>query len=540
MESLHAVVPAHGPTGEPSREESRAFLQNRLALFFKVGFFLGLGFYVAMSVVETAFTGLGGFIEHLSDASYVVLLVATVLAGLLWQLVRKRPLSPGVLAALDAASMAMLAQLMALIGGVHLVRLIGLMHATLGIVTVLCIRAVVLPSTGRRTAIVSGFASLGAVIVMSAAVLLREAEPDVVRQASPLVSLIIMALWLTAASAIATVASRVIYGLRQEAKVARRIGQYVLTSKLGEGGMGVVYKATHAMLRRETAIKLLPPSKLAPEAIARFEREVCQTARLTHPNTVAVFDYGRTPEGVFYYAMEYLDGLDLDALVQGGGPLPAGRVIHILQQVCASLAEAHSIGLVHRDIKPSNVVLAERGGVPDVVKVLDFGLVKDLAGPDEANLTAAHMITGTPLFVSPEAVVAPDGVGPASDLYAVAAVGYYLLTATHVFTGKTAMAICMAHAHEAPQPPSSRGVSVPPELEALILQGLSKHAHERPASARAMRAALLACSGARPWTEHDAAAWWAGTGSKLMSGRKPVARPSSRTGSALTVDLAAR
>jgi len=501
---------------------------------------LGAFFYVAILGLELAFGGVKAVGEHAKSPPSLVLLGCTVLVTLLWLAVRRRTLSDATLAGLDAASMVLVAMLLALIAGLHTQRLVGLFHATLGIATWLCVRAVALPSTGRRTAIVSGMASLGAVLVMAACFLLRPEPPGATRDTTAVGELINVTLWLAAASAIATVASRVIYGLRQEAKEARKIGQYVLAGKLGEGGMGVVYRATHAMLRRETAIKLLPPSKVAPEMLARFEREVCHTARLTHPNTVAIYDYGRTPQGIFYYAMEYLDGLDLDALVQATGPMPAGRVVHVLQQVCASLAEAHAMGLVHRDIKPSNIVLTERGGVPDVVKVLDFGLVKDMAGPKEAELTAAEVITGTPLFVSPEAVTAPEKVGPASDLYALAAVGYYLLTATHVFTGKTAMAICSNHAHVEPEPPSSRGVAVPRQLERLLLQGLAKEPDARPGSARVFRSSLLTLPDVRPWTENDAAAWWASTGRDLSNRRSSKVSDHGSMASTIAIDFHAR
>ncbi|MBI5534693.1 MAG: serine/threonine protein kinase [Deltaproteobacteria bacterium] len=525
------------PSGAPSREESRVFLQKRLALVSRLGVFLGGFFYVAILLLELVFGGTQALVEHLKSPPSLVLLACTSIVGVMWLVVRRRPLSDRALSAIDAASMVVLAQLIALIAGLHSQRMVGLFHATLGIATWLCVRAVALPSTGRRTAIVSATASAGAVVVMGLCFWVRPEPAGATRETTALGELMNVTLWLTAASAIATVASRVIYGLRQEAKAARRVGQYVLASKLGEGGMGVVFRATHAMLRRETAIKLLPPSKVAPEMLARFEREVCQTARLTHPNTVAIFDYGRTPEGVFYYAMEYLEGLDLDALVQASGPLPAGRVVHVLQQVCAALSEAHAMGLVHRDIKPSNIVLTERGGMPDVVKVLDFGLVKDLSASQDAELTAAEVITGTPLFVSPEAVISPEKVGPASDLYAVAAVGYYLLTATHVFGGKTAMAICSKHAHVQPELPSLRGVEIPPELEKLVMQGLSKDPDERPGSARAMRACLLALPDVRPWTEQDATLWWTKTGRELASQRKATARDPGSMASTIAIDF---
>jgi serine/threonine protein kinase len=188
----------------------------------------------------------------------------------------------------------------------------------------------------------------------------------------------------------------------------KQLGQYTLEEKLGAGGMGTVYRARHAMLRRPTALKLLDPGQMTESAVARFEREVQATSTLTHPNTIQVFDYGRTPEGVFYYAMELLEGTNLDVLVQRIGPLPEARAMYLLKQMCGSLAEARAAGLVHRDVKPANLFLTRRGGMPDFVKVLNFGLVKATGGADEADLTSANAVTGTPLYQSTEAVNEPD------------------------------------------------------------------------------------------------------------------------------------
>ena len=296
---------------------------------------------------------------------------------------------------------------------------------------------------------------------------------------------------------------------QKAALAAKELGQYQLEEKLGEGGMGVVYRGRHKLLRRPTAIKLLHPDKSTDESIARFEREVQLTCQLNHPNTIAIFDYGRTPEGIFFYAMEYLDGINLDALVNQFGPQPEGRVIHILAQICGSLTEAHEIGLVHRDIKPANIILNRRGGESDVVKVLDFGLVKAVDAGKTAGLTSANAVLGTPLYLSPEAVEAPDTIDARSDLYAVAAVGYYLLTGTPVFSGKSVVEICMNHVHMPPTRPSERlGKPVSADLEAALLKGLEKRRDDRYATARAFAEALLACTSARAWTARDAAAWW--------------------------------
>jgi len=291
--------------------------------------------------------------------------------------------------------------------------------------------------------------------------------------------------------------------------LGQTVSHYRVIEPLGEGGMGVVYRGRHRMLRRPTAIKLLHPEKTTDEAIARFEREVQLTCQLNHPNTIAIYDFGRTPEGIFYYAMEYLDGINLDSLVQRMGPQPAGRVIHILRQICASLAEAHEIGLVHRDIKPANIILGRRGGENDVAKVLDFGLVKALDSKKEASLTSAGVLLGTPLFMSPEAIESPDHIDGRSDQYAVAAVGYFLLTGHPPFEGGSVVEICMHHARTPPRPPSERlGLPVAADLEAVLLKGLAKKPDERFASAREFADALAACRDAAAWTRSTAEAWW--------------------------------
>jgi serine/threonine protein kinase len=206
---------------------------------------------------------------------------------------------------------------------------------------------------------------------------------------------------------------------------AKQLGQYTLEDKLGAGGMGTAYRARHAMLRRPTAVKLLDPAQQSDAAVARFERDVQATSALTHPNTIQIFDYGRTPDGIFYYDMDILEETNLDALVARAGPLPEARALYLLKQACGSLAEAHADGLVHRDVKRANLFLTRRGGMADFVKVLDFGLVKAAGGADEAHLTAANAVTGTPLYLSPEAVNEPDRLDARADVYAFGAVAYY-------------------------------------------------------------------------------------------------------------------
>ncbi len=297
--------------------------------------------------------------------------------------------------------------------------------------------------------------------------------------------------------------------LQRATLAAKQLGQYTLEKKLGSGGMGTVYMARHAMLRRPTAVKLLDLDKMSPKAATRFEREVQLTSALTHPNTVAIFDYGRTPEGIFYYAMEYLDGTNLEDLVQRFGPVNEARSVYVLKQICGSLSEAHAQGLVHRDIKPANIFLTCRGGLYDFVKVLDFGLVKEIDDHNGANLTNPNAMTGTPLYMPPEAVIQTQKIDARADIYAIGAVGYFLLTGTSVFPLGPVMEVCMKHVSETPESLSTRlGKPISPDLESLILRCLSKPRDSRPADAQALLSELEACQISGTWTPTDAREWW--------------------------------
>ena len=296
---------------------------------------------------------------------------------------------------------------------------------------------------------------------------------------------------------------------RKAALEAKRLGQYTLEDKIGAGGMGSVYRARHAMLRRPTAVKLLDPEKMSGNSIARFEREVQLTSQLNHPNTITVYDYGRTSEGIFYYAMEFLEGVTFHDLVGEYGALPEARVVHLLRQLCGSLAEAHASGLIHRDVKPANLILTCRGGVYDLVKVLDFGLVKAFGSEKDDRLTANHALTGTPSYMSPEAISHPDTVDVRTDIYAVGAVGYFLLTGTPVFSGNGLIELCRKHLQEQPEPPSKRlGKPVSDRLEQLLLECLAKKREDRPASAAVLLETLETLNPEPPWTRTDAQAWW--------------------------------
>ena len=329
-------------------------------------------------------------------------------------------------------------------------------------------------------------------------------------------------MWALGGSVISTLASHVIFDLRREVREARRLGQYTLLEKIGEGGMGAVYRARHAMLRRPTAIKLLPLDRAGADRIQRFEREVQLTSQLTHPNTIAIFDYGRTPDGVFYYAMEYLDGVNLEDLVRLDGPQPAGRVVHLMRQIAGSLSEAHEIGIVHRDIKPSNVILVpERGGAPDVAKVVDFGLVKDL--DESAWRTQEGRVFGTPHYLAPEAISSSEPIGPASDLYSLGCVGYFLLTGQRVFEGHAVIEVATQHLASAPVPPAERlGRPVPRSLSQVLMALLEKKSERRPHSARELIDLLDAADDIEAWSSERAREWWSDHGRQMLErSRRP-------------------
>jgi serine/threonine-protein kinase len=305
--------------------------------------------------------------------------------------------------------------------------------------------------------------------------------------------------------------------MRKEMRAALRLGQYTLVEKIGEGGMGVVYRARHSMLRRATAVKLLLPSQRGIDDVTRFEREVQLTSQLCHPNTIAIYDYGRTPDGIFYYVMEYLEGLALEELVRNDGPMPPARVVRIALQVCGALEEAHRNGIVHRDIKPANLMLMERGGIPDFVKVLDFGLVKENSPEISLGVSQGTPLLGTPLYMSPEAIISGK-VDARADLYALGAVAYYLLTGTTVFRGENMVDVCAQHLSVPPTPPSQRTTRpIPPSLDALVLRCLEKKPENRPASARALAIELRSIEmeiGA--FSDDDAERWWNERGHELM------------------------
>jgi serine/threonine-protein kinase len=489
-----------GPTA--SSAETRAYVQQRLALFVKTMFWISwglIGFLIAAYEVYPHARPQG------ADYVHPVAICGLIFMGLIWitQLARRQP-PLEVLYAIDLVVTLGIGLVFGLSAYVSHDKRAAVWTAFIFVVFIVMGRALILPSSPRRTLVVSG---LGMVPLAAAGIAQAAQWPEQVE--FPPVAFMIGDVFLCCVTVmLATIGSGVIYGLRRQVSEAMQLGQYTLDEKIGEGGMGVVYRAHHAMLRRPTAIKLLPPAKLGAESLKRFEREVHHMSQLTHPNTVAVFDYGRSPDGVFYYAMEYLDGIDLETLVKLDGPQPAPRVVHILRQICGALDEAHGLGLTHRDIKPANVILCRRGNQPDVAKVVDFGLVKEIAR-ETSEHSSAHVILGTPAFLAPEGVTEPETVGPLADLYALGALGYYLLTAKRVFEGKTVIDICVQHVNAVPPPMAARTTNaIPGDLEALILRCLEKRPEDRPASARELRAALAALPVYQEWDEGSALMWW--------------------------------
>jgi len=310
--------------------------------------------------------------------------------------------------------------------------------------------------------------------------------------------------------------SRYLFSLGAQVSKAREAGSYEFIERLGLGGMGEVWRARHRMLAREAAVKLIRPRTFGfhetneIEAVKRrFEREAKATAALQSPHTVTLYDYGMTEEGVLYYAMELVKGMDLEDLVRKHGPQRPERVVRILTQVCDSLAEAHAHGLTHRDIKPRNILIGRLGLEFDFVKVVDFGLVKALGDHSQTQLTQDGTTTGTPAYMAPEVALGTGEADERADLYALGCVGYWLLTGHNVFEGKTAMAVALDHVQTKPTPPSERvETPIPRRLEGLILACIAKKPADRPQSALELKARLLESIEGEDWNEQSAESWW--------------------------------
>lgn len=380
--------------------------------------------------------------------------------------------------------------------------------ATLGLAVLMLTYGMLMPNGWRRTAAMMVFPIVATTATM---LLARRFLPNVseaideIRAAEAGFALILTGV-------IATYGTYTISTLRREASRASQLGRYRLKRELGTGGMGQVHLGEHQFLKRPCAIKVIRPGQIPDRsALERFEREVQTTARLSHWNTIEIFDYGHTEDGTFYYVMEYMRGLSLADLVKRYGPQPPARCIHYLAQTCWALQEAHNHGLIHRDLKPANIFAAKRGGVFDVTKLFDFGLVLLRGeGDNFLNMIGKSSTTpfaGSPLYMSPEQAVGLK-LDARSDIYSLGCVGYYLLTGRPPFEGDSAWKVMVSHAKDPVVPPSRWNPSVPRELESVILKCLAKGPSDRYATPRALAEALGRCKDAGHWDYEKAGEWW--------------------------------
>jgi tRNA A-37 threonylcarbamoyl transferase component Bud32 len=367
--------------------------------------------------------------------------------------------------------------------------------------------ALFIPNTWRRAAVIVGLMAATPVVTLVVTSAIDPAVRGLMWENPRVLVETLLVMSLAAVTAVLGVWT--INSLRTEAYRAKQLGQYKLKRLIGSGGMGDVYLGEHQLMKRPCAIKVIRAEKAGdPTVLARFEREVQATARLSHWNSIDIFDYGRADDGTFYYVMEYLPGMNLAELVRRYGPMPAARVIHLVRQACDALQEAHELGLVHRDIKPANIFAAVRGGLFDVAKLLDFGLAKPVATLDGEAITQEGTITGSPFYMSPEQALGDHEPDARSDIYAMGAVLYYLLTGRPPFDDEKPMKVLVAHAHDVPALPSQHNGAVPEDLELVVMRCLQKSADDRYQSAAELMAALDDCDDAGAWSREQARAWW--------------------------------
>ncbi|MBN9166688.1 MAG: hypothetical protein BGO98_44295 [Myxococcales bacterium 68-20] len=482
------------PVSSAVEDEELALIQNRLGIVYGVLGAILLALWALAATLAVATTPDHG-LRRLSSFGRIghLVMALALLAG--YVVCRSGRRSRAMLSVLDLGGMA----LIGLLAGAAISFAPGFrveLMSVLAIGLTLPLRAALVPTPPRWTLLVAALSAIPAPI---GTILSSLADSTWNATVVPRAPFGFIACAWTVASVVSSFAiARVMYGLRTEIRKVMKLGPYTLDEKIGEGGMGIVYRARHALLRRPTAVKILARDRNDPSSVWRFEREVQITSELTHPNTIAIYDFGRTRGGLFYYAMELLDGMTLQELVGKEGPLPPSRAIPILAQVVGALGEAHAAGLVHRDVKPSNIMLCERGGLRDFVKVLDFGLVKSLGVPNDPQMSRESSIKGTPLYMAPEAVLEPSSLDARADIYAVGAVAYFILTGRPPFEGSNIVEICSQHLHVPPVPPSQHVPGIAAELDALVLSCLAKAPKDRPASAAEILARLPATSSRQP------------------------------------------
>ena len=378
-----------------------------------------------------------------------------------------------------------------------------------GIVVWITVFVLVVPASLGKTALAAiSSVLMGPVAFLLYTALYHRPAPQLSAAAAVFIPHLVIAL-------ITVVLSRFVYSLGTDLSKARAVGGYELVERLGRGGMGEVWKAKHRMLARPAALKVIAPEVLEPgqpelttAVLRRFEREAQATAALRSPNTVHVYDFGVTDNGSLYYAMELLDGLDLESLVEKYGPVPAERAIHFLLGITSSLEEAHSLGVIHRDIKPANIYACRQGVEHDFVKVLDFGLAR-FANTTSTRTTLDGITSGTPAYMAPEIAIGTVDVDARADIYALGCVAYWLVTGRLVFESDNAFSMVFNHVNTPPVPPSKRTeMAVPPELERLIMDCLEKDPNRRPSNVRVVARRLQAIASPDPWTRDRADRWW--------------------------------
>jgi hypothetical protein len=431
-----------------------------------------------------------------------------------WLVTRKRAHVDALTSTLEITTFAGVAMCLAM----RAIRYGGLdSHLVSGISLLLMVQTMAVPVPWGRSALpaLATYAVYPAVMGLAALV-----SPDIAAQwHSHDLSVFVLDYGIVAAVAFGgVIGGDIIWGMRRQLYYARRLGRYRLKVRIGHGGSSEVWLAWDDALRRDVALKILDRSVSSDKrAIARFEREALAASGLQSPHTIRVFDFGASDDGVWFMAMEHLEGVDLATLVEEVGPLPAARVVRFARQACAALAEAHDAGIVHRDVKPDNLFVCRMGDEPDFLKVLDFGIARIEGADEDATVTRAGWVHGTPAYMSPE-VCNGARAAARSDVYSLGAVAYYLLTATPPFTAPTAAAVMVAHVNDAPDLPSERGVPIPKDLERVVMRCLEKEPEARYASARALDEALAACADAHGWTTEKATAFWTGFEPKPRSG----------------------
>jgi serine/threonine-protein kinase len=493
-----------------------SFVRERLALMAKTLFLVSFGFYLFL-LASLVLVGRAPFGAVVTGPAALGHLAASSTMGLVWLLASRTRLSFQHPGALDALSLVVACGFLSLMT----VQDEGqILQVLLALMVTVMVRAILLPSRPGRTMLLSALAFVPTIAVCIARHHPVTFLPGFTPEYQKLHMTLNTVLWSLLGTTLATVISRVLYGLRRQVAEVSELGQYLLEERIGGGGMGEVWRARHRLLIRPAAIKVIRPEALGvagdPELLLRrFEREARATAALKSPHTVQLYDFGAAEDGRLYYVMELLDGIDLDTLVRQYGPLPAERVVHILRQVCSSLQDAHGNGLVHRDIKPANVVISRAGTTFDFVKVLDFGLVKlDTArrAEDEvvASLSRDGTAGGTPAFMAPEVILGAAQTDHRVDLYALGCVAYWLLTGKLVFEGVGVVEVMFNHAHTVPPRPSTRvELPIPAPLEDLVMDCLEKDPAKRPASAEAVSLQLDAVPLPPAWTVERAERWWA-------------------------------